>query len=323
MSLDVNTSMPSDDNTMIRTVDMRVDYDDMTAVQDMNLSIKAGEVFGLIGPNGAGKTSTIKVLATLQQPTYGDVYIGGYDVAEHVNEVHKILGYMPDFAPVYEDLKVWEFLDLFAASYFVTASQRRDRIDTLLREVDLFAKRDAKSGGLSRGMKQRLCLAKTMLHDPLVLLLDEPASGIDPLGRIQMRETLRRLSKQGKTILISSHILTEMSDFCTSIGIMEKGRMVLHGRVDDILGQMSNKAKLIVEVVEVHERAVEITLNQPGVLDAIATDHRLEISFTGSDIEASQLLAVLVGEQVKIKAFYKRKMNVEDILLNVGAREVS
>ncbi len=315
--------MPADDNTMIRTVDMRVDYDDMTAVQDMNLSIKAGEVFGLIGPNGAGKTSTIKVLATLQQPTYGDVYIGGHDVAEHVNEVHKILGYMPDFAPVYEDLKVWEFLDLFAASYFVTASRRRERIDELLREVDLFAKRDAASGGLSRGMKQRLCLAKTMLHDPMVLLLDEPASGIDPLGRIQMRETLRRLSKQGKTVLISSHILTEMSDFCTSIGIMEKGRMVLHGRVDEIIGQMSAKAKLIVEVVEVHEQAVRLTLNQPGVLDAIATDHRLEISFTGSDEEASQLLAILVSERVKVKAFYKRRMNVEDILLNVGAREVS
>ena len=311
------------DNTMIRTVDMRVDYDDMTAVQDMNLSIKAGEVFGLIGPNGAGKTSTIKVLATLQQPTYGDVYVGGHDVVEHVNEVHKILGYMPDFAPVYEDLKVWEFLDLFAASYFVTASQRSERIDNLLREVDLFAKRDAKCGGLSRGMKQRLCLAKTMLHDPLVLLLDEPASGIDPLGRIQMRETLRKLSRQGKTVLISSHILTEMSDFCTSIGIMEKGRMVLHGRVDEIIGQMSATAQLIVEVIEIHERAVEIVSTRPGVLNAIATDHRIEIAFTGSDDEAHDLLSLLISERVRVKAFYKRKMNVEDILLNVGAREVS
>lgn len=316
--------MPADDKTpMIRTVDMRVDYDDMTAVQDMNLSIQAGEVFGLIGPNGAGKTSTIKVLATLQEPTYGDVYIGGFDVAEQAGEVHKILGYMPDFAPVYEDLKVWEFLDLFAASYFVRPSARAERIDTLLREVDLFTKRDAKAGGLSRGMKQRLCLAKTLLHDPKVLLLDEPASGIDPRGRIQMRELLKKLGQAGKTVLISSHILTEMSEFCTSVGIMEKGRVIVSGRVDDILAEMSKGVKLIVEVVEIHERALEIVKRHPGVFDAITTDHRIEVAFTGDDHSASDFLALLVSERIKVKAFYKRKLNVEDILLNVGAKEVS
>jgi ABC-2 type transport system ATP-binding protein len=317
-------ALPQADATaMIRTVDMRVDYDDITAVQDMNLSIHRGEVFGLIGPNGAGKTSTIKVLATLQQPTYGDVYVGGIDVAEQAGEVHKILGYMPDFAPVYDDLKVWEFLDVFAASYFVRKPARRERIDALLREVELFEKRDVKAGGLSRGMKQRLCLAKTMLHDPQVLLLDEPASGIDPMGRIKMRELLKRLGSEGKTVLISSHILTEMSDFCTSIGIMERGRMVEHGRVEDIIHRMQSHVRLIVEVVEVHEMAVTIAKAQPGVADAVATDHRIEVSFTGGEAEASDLLAALVRERVKVKAFYRHKLNVEDILLKVGAREVS
>jgi len=313
----------SDRTAMIRTVDMRVDYDDVTAVQDMNLSIGAGEVFGLIGPNGAGKTSTIKVLATLQQPTYGDVYIGGYDAVEHAGEVHKLLGYMPDFAPVYEDLKVWEFLDLFAGTYFVRKSQRAERIDTLLRQVDLFAKRDAKAGGLSRGMKQRLCLAKTMLHDPQVMLLDEPASGIDPMGRIQMRELLIKLGKEGKTILISSHILTEMSEFCTSIGIMEKGRIVVSGRVDQIIAEMSKHHRFIVEVVDVHERAVDIAKSHPSVLDAVATDHRLEVSFNGGDEQAHELLTLLITEKVRVKAFYKHRLNVEDILLKVGAKEVS
>ncbi len=312
-----------DSNPMIRTIDMRVDYDDTTAVQDMNLSIEAGEVFGLIGPNGAGKTSTIRVLATLLEPTYGDVYIGGFDVAEQADEVHKILGYMPDLAPVYDDLRVWEFLDLFAAAHFVSKRARRERIDDLLQRVDLFAKRDAMAGTLSRGMKQRVCLAKTLLHDPQVLLLDEPASGIDPMGRIQMRDLLRELGRDGKTVLISSHILTEMSEFCTSVGIMEKGRLVLSGRVDDIIREMHAYRKLTVELIDVPANLVEIATAHSHVTAAVSTDHRLEIDFAGGDEDAADLLAHLLRERVPVKAFYEAKTSVEDILMKLDVREVS
>ncbi len=316
--------MPSspDPTAMIQTVDLRVDYDDMTAVQDLNLSIAAGEVFGLIGPNGAGKSSTIRVLATLQRPTYGDVYVGGLDVVEETDEVHKIVGYMPDMAPVYEDLYVWEFLDLFATAHFVRSSIRGERVDQLIREVDLWAKRDAKCSTLSRGMRQRLCLAKTMLHEPKVMLLDEPASGIDPEGRIQMRELLKRLGKEGKTILVSSHILTELNEFCTSIGIMQQGRLVLSGRVNEIIARMKKQAKLIVEVIEQHARGIEIARTHPKVLDAITTDHRMEIDFAGGHEDAADLLKLLIAEQVRVKAFYEKKFDVEDILLQVGAKEV-
>ncbi len=312
----------ADPTAMIQTVDLRVDYDDLTAVQDLNLSIAAGEVFGLIGPNGAGKSSTIRVLATLQRPTYGDVYVGGLDVVEQTDQVHKIVGYMPDMAPVYDDLLVWEFLDLFAAAHFVRSGIRGDRVDQLIREVDLWAKRDAKCSTLSRGMRQRLCLAKTMLHEPKVMLLDEPASGIDPEGRIQMRELLKRLGKEGKTILVSSHILTELNEFCTSIGIMQQGRLVVSGRVNDIIARMKKQAKLIVEVVEVHERGVLIARTHPHVVNAVSTDHRLEIDFSGGHEDAADLLKLLISEQVRVKAFYEKKFDVEDIMLQVGGREV-
>ncbi|MEX2214575.1 MAG: ABC transporter ATP-binding protein [Phycisphaeraceae bacterium] len=317
--------MPSPDPSqpMIRTVDVRVDYDDVIAVQDMNLTIPHGEIFGLIGPNGAGKTSTIRVLATLQQPTYGELFIDGIDAGEHPGQVHRIMGYMPDQAPVYDELKVWEFLDLFAAAHFLSRSQRRERIDALIRQVDLFSKRDAKAGGLSLGMKQRLCIAKTLLHDPKVMLLDEPFSGIDPIGRIQLREVMIKLGREGRTILVSSHILTEMSEFCTSIGIMEKGRMIVSGRVDDIITQLQAHTLLIVELIEVHERMMEIVKGHPNTLDATTTDHRIEVAFTGTHHDAADLLALLIKESVRVKAFYEKRMDVEGILLKVGAREVS
>ena len=308
---------------MIRTVDMRVDYDGMTAVRDMNLTINRGEIFGLIGPNGAGKTSTIRVLATLQEPTYGDVFVGGFDVAEKAADVHRIIGYMPDLAPVYDDLRVWEFLDLFAAAHFVKKSERADRVDGLLHDVNLHDKRDVKSGTLSRGMKQRLCLAKTLLHDPEVLLLDEPASGIDPRGRIEMRGLLKDLASEGKTILISSHILTEMSDYCTSVGIMEKGKLVISGRVNDIIEQVKGHTKLIAEVIETDPRAVDVALAFARVTEAVSVDHRLEIVFEGDGADAAELLAHLVREKITVKAFYESRMNVEDIMLKVGADEVS
>ncbi|SVD11876.1 uncharacterized protein METZ01_LOCUS364730, partial [marine metagenome] len=210
---------------MIEIRDLRVDYGDFTAVHNLSLSIGEGEIYGFIGPNGAGKTSTFKVLGTLMEPTFGEVTVGGYNVAEQPREVHRILGYMPDFPPVYENLRVWEFCDLFHAAYGLPAGERKKRINEVLDKTNLQEKSMAMCGSLSLGMKQRLLLAKTLLQNPKVLILDEPANGLDPHSRIELREIVKELAAEGRTVLISSHILTEMEGFCSSIGIIEQGRL--------------------------------------------------------------------------------------------------
>ncbi len=307
---------------MIRTRAIRVDYEGVTAVRDLDLNIPAGEIFGLIGPNGAGKTSTIRVLATLQEPTYGEVHIAGLDIAEHPARVRRILGYMPDLAPVYEDLKCWELLDLFAGAFHLPRAGRRARVDECLDLVNLREKREALAGTLSRGMKQRLVLAKTLLPDPQVLLLDEPASGLDPYGRIEMRDTLKRLCETGNTVLISSHILSELSGFCTSIGIMQRGRLLVSGEIDEIAGRLAPGRRLVVELLQPDERALALFDELEGVSVAERSEERVELDFAGTDAEAVELLRRLVREGLPVKAFHERHMDVEDILLQVGAREV-
>ncbi len=220
--------------TLIRIRDLRVDYDDVCAVHDLSLDVEPGEVCGLIGPNGAGKTTTMRAMIGLIEPTYGEIEIMGVDVRERPEAVYRVVGFMPDFPPVYEDLLVWEFVDLFAASYGVDRHRRPAAVGRYIELVGLTAKRQAMVGGLSRGMRQRLMLAKTLVAEPKVLLLDEPASGVDPQGRIDLKNILRRLGEEGKTILISSHILTEMNEFCTSVAIMERGSLVISGRIEDV-----------------------------------------------------------------------------------------
>ncbi len=309
---------------MIQTVDMRVDYEDVTAVSDLNLRIEGGEVFGLIGPNGAGKTSTIRVLATLQRPTYGDVSICGIDALEQPREVHRLLGYMPDLPPVYEDLRCWEFLDLFASAYFVDRRERLARLDECLTMVNLQGKRDAMAGTLSRGMTQRLVLAKTILPDPRVLLLDEPASGLDPHARIELRDLLKMLGEQGKTILVSSHILTELQEMCTSIGIMERGRLLEAGRIEDIVDRLSERRRLLVVEVhefERHEAGLREVLEPVGEVRVL--ERGLGVAFAGDERAAAELLRALVDRDLPVTAFYERRMGVEDIVRRIGAREVS
>ena len=314
---------PGRTSSMIETRDVRVDYDDVTAVRDLNLQIETGEIFGLIGPNGAGKTSTIRVLATLQVPTHGDVLIGGVDVAESPGDVRRILGYMPDMPPVYKNLRCWEFLDLFAGAYFYDRRSRRARIAECLEQVNLTAKRRAFAGTLSRGMKQRLVLAKTMLPDPQVLLLDEPASGLDPIARIEMRDVLVELARRGRTVLISSHILTELSEFCSSIGIMERGRLVVSGRIDDIIQDLGDERTLRVELLEAAAAHEQALAGSPGVRSYVATDHQFEITFEGDDAEMAGLLQSLVARGVPVRTFTEHRMDVEDIVVRIGAKEVS
>lgn len=305
---------------MIECRDMRVDYDGFTAVHDLCFDVGEGEVFGLIGPNGAGKTSTIRVLATLQQPTYGEVRVAGIDLDVESARAHKVIGYMPDMAPVDDDLKCWEFLELYAGAYGLPRSERRRRVDECLELVDMTEKRDAKGGTLSRGMKQRLVLAKTLLMDPEVMLLDEPASGLDPVGRVEMREILKELSAQKKTVLVSSHILTELSEFCTSYGFMEKGRMVQQGRLADIAQRLELRTKYALRVLDSIDRAVEVLGAMPAVSE-IDSDGRIITFGVGDDErEAASVLGQLTGQGVEVIEFVKRDVGVENVLMSLSGR---
>lgn len=308
---------------MISTRDMRVDYDDFTAVHDLTLEIPQGRVFGLIGPNGAGKTSTIRVMATLQEPTYGQVSVGGYDVADQPEQVHRILGFMPDLAPVHDDLKVWEFLDLFAAAHFIDRRDRKRRVDECLDMVELQSKRDVKGGTLSRGMMQRCVLAKTLLHDPHVLLLDEPASGVDPIARIEFRRIIRRLADRGRTVLVSSHILTELADMCDSIGIMQEGRMILSGGIDEIISKMQPKRVVEIDCPRDAQSAAAMLAHQAGVVETMVEGKTIRVQFEGDQHTMGSLLTYLVGSGVVVTRFVEKRIGVEDIMLQVGAREVS
>ncbi len=308
---------------MIHTSDMRVDYDGFTAVHDLSLDIPAGQVFGLIGPNGAGKTSTIRVLATLQQPTYGDVRIGGIDVAEAPDRVHAILGYMPDLAPVHDDLKVWEMIDMFAASHFIGRRERKRKIDDCLERVGMLGKREVKGNTLSRGMMQRVVLAKTLVHEPKVLLLDEPASGVDPVARIEFRRILRRLADQGKTVLVSSHILTELADMCDAIGIMREGRMVVSGQIDDIVRRMQPKRIVEIDCPGGAASAAALLSARPGVVSVDTKAQTVLVEFNGDSNEMSRLLAYLVGSGVSVTRFVEKRFNVEDIMLQLDSMEVA
>ena len=315
--------MSPGEDILIHCADVRVDYGDTTAVHGLNLDIAGGEVYGLIGPNGAGKTSSIRVLATLLEPTYGEVHIGGHDTATRPAAARAMLGYMPDLAPVYEDLKVWELLDVFARVHGLPRGERKQRVDEVLAAVSLEGKRHALAGGLSRGMTQRLVLAKTLLHRPRVLLLDEPASGLDPIARMELSDLLRQLAAEGRTVLVSSHILSELAEFCTSIGIMEKGRLVVTGPIDELVAELGGGRRIVVELLEEAEAYLPGLSARQEISAAVAKGRRLEFSFAGEEREVATLLASLIGEGLPVRAFYEQRRGVEDVVLKVGAREVS
>lgn len=308
---------------MIETRDIRVDYGDVTAVSDLSLSVEPGEVLGLIGPNGAGKTSLITVLATLREPTYGDARIAGLDIFEDRAAVRRVIGYMPDLAPVYKDLRCWEFLDLFARAYYLDRRDRRARIDECIDQVNLESKRNAMAGTLSRGMTQRLVLAKTLLHDPSVLLLDEPASGLDPIARIDMRNLLLRLGDEGKAVVISSHILQELKEFCSSVAIMEKGRLVLNGAIEEIVADLNQTRRFSVEALSPINGIASHLASMDGVGSVEPNGKRCDFTLEAGDERVAEVLAHLVRKGVVVTAFYERRKGVEDVMMEIGASEVS
>ena len=305
---------------MIQVADLRVDYGDLQAVKDLSLTVPPGEVYGLIGPNGAGKTSTMRVLAGLLEPAFGRVRIGGIDLLEEPERAHRITGYMPDFPPVYDELRVWEFLDLFAHAHGLDPDTRRRRVADAIEVASLEDKRDALCGGLSRGMRQRLVLGKTMLHDPDLYILDEPASGLDPHARIALRDTLRRLARRDKTVLVSSHILSELSGFCTSLGIMNQGQLVVSGSIEEVVARITPHQEIVVETVGEGD-VVEVAEAFDAVLRVRRHEGAYVLEFQGTSDDAADVLAALVRAGVRVKAFYEDHPDVEDLFLQVGGAD--
>jgi ABC-2 type transport system ATP-binding protein len=308
---------------MIRIKELRVDYDNTCAVDDLTLSVDPGEVCGLIGPNGAGKTSTMKALLGLIEPTYGEIEVMGVDMRDHPEDVYRAMGFMPDFPPVYEDLLVWEFLDLFASSCGTPRSKRRTEVDRHLEMVGLAEKRKSLVVELSRGMRQRLMLAKTLMPDPKVLLLDEPASGVDPQGRIDLKNILRRLAEEKCTVMISSHILTEMDEFCTSVAIMSRGKVVVGGRIDDVNRQFMGGSLIAIEVLSDPEPFISIVRNHASAGPVEHKNGAFEFPFQGDALAASDLLSSLVQGGVRVASFERRRSNLEELFLKVAPKELS
>jgi ABC-2 type transport system ATP-binding protein len=300
-------------------------YDGTLAVAGVDLAIEEGEIFGLVGPNGAGKTTMLRMLATLLEPTAGDAEIAGLSVRRNPQAVRRVLGYMPDAFGVYDDMKVWEYLDFFGRCYGLKPAQRRRMIGDLLELVDLAPKRDAYVAGLSRGMQQRLCLAHALVHDPKVLLLDEPASGLDPRARVELRELLRELRSLGKTILISSHILPELEELCTSVAMWDRGQVIASGTISEISQKLRLGEVLRVRVLG-DDSAVEAARAwfelQPDVASAERqASGELELGFRGDEAAASRLLGDAIRSNIAIASYSPAATDLQELFLQVSDRE--
>ena len=299
------------------------DYGTFTAVENLDLKIGEGEMFGFIGPNGAGKSTSIRFLATLLRASRGDGTVNGYSVSRDPMAVRQSVGYMPDSFGVYDGMKVWEFLDFFAVAYRIGRTQRKRVIKDVLELLDLTYKRFDFVNGLSRGMKQRLCLAKTLVHDPPVLILDEPASGLDPRARVEVKALLKELRNMGKTILISSHILTELADCCTSIGIIERGKLLMHGPIDEVYRRIRGN-----EVIEARlginlDRGLSIIRSCPEVRDVQADGDKITIEFDSADRNPAQLLQSLIQNEVEVFSYAQKEPTLEDVFMMVTKGLVS
>jgi ABC-2 type transport system ATP-binding protein len=302
---------------MIELVDFGKRYGDFTAVEGLNLKIEAGELFGFIGPNGAGKSTTIRFLATLLRATAGDGTVNGFSVTRQPLDVRRSVGYMPDNFGVYDGMKVWEFLDFFAVAYQIPRARRKQVIGDVLELLDLTHKREDFVNGLSRGMKQRLCLAKTLVHDPPVLILDEPSSGLDPRARLEVKALLKELRRMGKTILISSHILTELADCCTSIGIIERGKLLMHGPIEDVYRRIRRNRIIEIKVLEKMDEALSIVRSVPEALDVQSLDHTITCELAVGDEQLAGLVERLVASGVRMRSFAEKDPTLEDVFMLV------
>lgn len=310
---------------MIVCRDLCKSYGSFHALENLSLEIDRGDTFGFIGPNGAGKTTTIRILSTLLDPTSGSATVAGFSVTEEPDEIRRVLGYMPDKFGVYDGIKVWEYLDFFAGAFRLPKASRAKLIDDVLDLTDLGQKKDFFVEALSTGMRQRLCLAKTLLHDPQVLILDEPASGLDPRARIEMRELLKELTRMGKTIMISSHILPELSDFCNRVGILEAGKLLAAGKVEDIMGTLQSERRITIRLLRNGSQAAGWLESQPGVqgLDHVdGSPCKIKFGFSGDLDALAELASVLASTEYGLVGFEEAKTDLEDLFLRVTKGEV-
>ena len=302
---------------MIKAAGLTKKYDDMYAIRDIDLDLEPGDLFGFIGPNGAGKTTTMRIIATLLQPTSGEAFIGGYSVSSHPKEIRRLVGYMPDFFGVYDDMTVIEYLEFFAAAYKINGPERRKRCDEMLDVVDLDFKRDAYANTLSRGQTQRLGLARVLLHDPKVLLLDEPLSGLDPRARIEMRALMRRLGAMGKTIIVSSHILPELADVCNKVGIIDSGVLKKNANVSDVIKEV--RSQLIMLIQPADEAQLDLMMkklsNMSIVQDVEPQTVRCRVRLRVGEEDPSPLLAELFANNIAVRQFTEEEINLESAFM--------
>lgn len=309
---------------MLKIENLCKSYGKFQAVNNLSLHIKRGDIFGFVGPNGAGKTTTMRIICGLLAATSGKVFADGIDVINKPRELKQKIGYMPDFFGVYDDLKVMEYLEFYASIYNINGVEREKVCKDLLELVDLTDKKGSYVDTLSRGMKQRLCLARSLVHNPDLLILDEPASGMDPRARIEMKEILKTLKSMGKTILVSSHILPELAELCTTIGILDKGHVIMSGTVEEITRKVYHTQTIRIKVLDKVEDTIRILQENPDVDGVnVASENIVEASFKGDDEFMNTLLVKLINSNIPVVAFNQINGSLEDIFMKVTATEES
>lgn len=296
---------------MIKTYDLTKVYGEIRAIDGLTLELQEGDLYGYIGPNGSGKTTTMRILATLLQPSWGEAYVCGYSIYTHPKEIRRLVGFMPDYFGLYDDMKVIEYLEFFAACYRIKGPTRRKLCEQMLELVDLAYKRDALVTSLSRGMTQRLGLARVLLHDPQVLILDEPASGLDPRARIEIRNLLKQLRAMGKTIMVSSHILPELADICNKVGIIERGKLLVSAEVAEVMRRVRQQPVLKIRVLTSQDQAARLLEHHPSVERVDIRDGHIYATLRKGVDDYSELASLLVGAGHRLVLFQEEEINLE------------
>lgn len=302
---------------MLKIRNLKKSYGNYRALDGLDMEIQDGTLYGFVGPNGAGKTTTIKIMAGLMLPDSGSVEIDGIDALKEPYRLKEKIGYVPDDFGVYDNLKVCEYMEFFASCYRMEGLKLRRRCSMLLDQVGLGDKEDFYVDGLSRGMKQRLCLARALIHDPSILIMDEPTAGLDPRTRVEFRDVLRELNEQGKTVLISSHLLEDLSELCSDVGIIDAGRMIISGSIEEITERVHTSKPVIITVAEKQKEAIHLLKDHPLVKTITVKEQDILIGFTGTDKEECELLAALVTAGVPVRGFFREPGNLEAIFMQI------
>lgn len=306
---------------MLKIEGLKKKYGNYHALDGLDMEVDNGALYGFVGPNGAGKTTTIKTITGLLCPDEGIVKVDGIDVWKEPEKTKDLIGYVPDYFGMYDNLKVSEYMEFFAACYGLDGLKARKRNRALLEQVGLGAKEDFYVDGLSRGMKQRLCLARALIHNPALLIMDEPTAGLDPRTRVEFRELVRDLREDGKTILISSHLLSDLSELCTDIGIIDQGRMILHGSIDEITNRINTSKPVIITVQDGMKLAMRLLKDHPQVQTITVRDQEIMVGFTGNAMDESRLLAGLIEAGVAVRGFMREPGNLEAVFMQITNHE--